>query len=195
MQDDPHTPQDSNELVGARDPGPQPLAPLQQKLSMGLIGIGSILLMVFVFRILWRNRGPKAKAAAAARRQAPRPQPTPAGLHPAHDRLEQTMADAEELTRRLAAILDNKAARIEALIADADDRVAKLSNALSTPAPTPVRERPAETARATLEPERLDPFHRRVYELADQGLSPIDIARRIDKPTGQVELILALRRA
>ena len=31
--------------------------------------------------------------------------------------------------------------------------------------------------------------------LADQGLDPVDIARSVDRPTGQVELILALRRA
>jgi hypothetical protein len=41
----------------------------------------------------------------------------------------------------------------------------------------------------------MDPLHRKVYDLADQGLTPVDIARRIEKPTGQVELILALRRA
>ena len=40
----------------------------------------------------------------------------------------------------------------------------------------------------------LDPFHRRVYALADQGQSSIDIARQLDRPTGQIELVLALRK-
>jgi hypothetical protein len=37
--------------------------------------------------------------------------------------------------------------------------------------------------------------HREVLELADQGLSPVEIAQRLGKPTGQVELVLNLRRA
>ncbi len=39
-----------------------------------------------------------------------------------------------------------------------------------------------------------DASHQEVYELADGGLSAVDIARKLDKPTGQVELILNLRR-
>lgn len=195
MQDDSAQPLESSQLVGAPDPGSAAVPPLKDKLSIGLIGIGSALLMVFVFRMLWR--GSKARRAPAAREQSDRPKPTPSGLHPAHDRLERTMADAEELTRRLAAILDNKAARLETLIAQVDERLARLGEAQdSAPrTPSPLRERAPEAPRPLPSAEGGDLFHRKVYELADQGLSPIDIARRIDKPTGQVELILALRRA
>ncbi|MCB9843016.1 MAG: hypothetical protein H6812_07140 [Phycisphaeraceae bacterium] len=38
-----------------------------------------------------------------------------------------------------------------------------------------------------------DPLSRRVYGLADEGLAPPEIAKRLDEQIGKVELILALR--
>jgi hypothetical protein len=38
-----------------------------------------------------------------------------------------------------------------------------------------------------------DPLARNVYQLADSGLKPLEIARRLDEHVGKVELILALR--
>lgn len=38
-----------------------------------------------------------------------------------------------------------------------------------------------------------DPLSRRVYGLADEGLAPTEIARKLDEQIGKVELILALR--
>jgi hypothetical protein len=42
--------------------------------------------------------------------------------------------------------------------------------------------------------EPLPDAHRRIYELADEGLSPVEIARRLSQTAGQVELTLSLRR-
>jgi hypothetical protein len=39
-----------------------------------------------------------------------------------------------------------------------------------------------------------DPMAREIYQLSDQGLPPVEIARRLGQHTGKVELILALRR-
>jgi hypothetical protein len=39
----------------------------------------------------------------------------------------------------------------------------------------------------------VDPVTRRVYGLADQGLTPVEIAGRLEEQVGKVELILALR--
>jgi hypothetical protein len=38
-----------------------------------------------------------------------------------------------------------------------------------------------------------DPLARQVYQLADTGLAPADIAQKIGEHVGKVELILALR--
>ncbi len=42
-------------------------------------------------------------------------------------------------------------------------------------------------------PDASDARHRQVYALADQGRSAAEIARQIDRPYGEIELILALR--
>jgi DNA-binding NarL/FixJ family response regulator len=42
-------------------------------------------------------------------------------------------------------------------------------------------------------PETIDPRHVEVYRLADQGQSPHQIAQRLNRPSGEIELILALR--
>lgn len=41
--------------------------------------------------------------------------------------------------------------------------------------------------------EALDPLTANVYELADRGRTPVEIARNLDEQVGKVELILALR--
>jgi hypothetical protein len=109
-------------------------------------------------------------------------------------------ADLTELTDRLAQEMDSKVSRLEALIAAADERIRRLERMeLETP-----------RAGATIDPRLTEPrtpahrvrhetsgvqdSHREVYQLADAGLSPVDIARQLDRPTGQVELILNLRR-
>lgn len=57
--------------------------------------------------------------------------------------------------------------------------------------------RPAafNSARPTPAAACADPVAGRVYELADSGLSPVQIASMLHEHTGKVELILALRRA
>lgn len=44
-------------------------------------------------------------------------------------------------------------------------------------------------------PLTLDPLSASVYELADRGRSPVEIAQQLDEQVGKVELILALRQA
>jgi hypothetical protein len=51
----------------------------------------------------------------------------------------------------------------------------------------------SQLASATSQP--MDGFRERVFSLADEGLSPVQIAREVGRPTGQVELVLNLRRA
>ena len=43
--------------------------------------------------------------------------------------------------------------------------------------------------------EPADPLTRQIYEMADKGATPVQIAKELDEQVGKVELILALRRA
>jgi hypothetical protein len=96
---------------------------------------------------------------------------------------ERLGADLRELTQRLAHEMDAKADRIERLLAKADERIARLQD------PPPALQRVHDRSASAGEPE-----HAKVHALADEGLPIVEIARRVGKPTGQVELILALRR-
>jgi hypothetical protein len=95
-------------------------------------------------------------------------------------------ADMNELAERLASELDCKADRLERLLALAEARCIELQW-LEAARPEPRSMEPRSRPSA-------DPQHREVYELADMGLSHVEIAQRLERPTGQVELILNLRR-
>ena len=103
--------------------------------------------------------------------------------------VEGYMANAEELTARLAAHMDNKAAWLEKLMEDADERIRRLELIEHRSA-----QESSQASGAQLEPGE-DPMKLRIYALADQGLPPLEIARQLDQHTGKVELVLALRRA
>ncbi len=146
---------------------------LSSTLAAGAVFIG-VLLVGF-----WYQRRQKATPQAAAKRTEN------AAL----------ASDLTELTERLANELDVKAERIEALIAAADDRIRHLERlSLETSRPTPDPRLVEPRHRVRHESYGADTSHKEVYELADAGLPAVDIARKLDKPTGQVELILNLRR-
>jgi hypothetical protein len=118
-------------------------------------------------------------------------------------------AELRQLTEELASILDAKSQHLEALIEQADQRIARLSSAAKPDKPaattTPPLSEPARTPASSVSSVSLVSSvssvsshaspHAHIHALADEGLSPIDIARRTGKPTGTIELILSLRRA
>lgn len=108
------------------------------------------------------------------------------------DSIESVMVDAEELARRLAAHLDNKAARIERLLEDADSAIQRLESL----AEQAKASRPgAHSAGGAEAPSAPDPIVRKIYRLSDEGRAPLDIAHELDEQVGKVELVLALRDA
>lgn len=102
---------------------------------------------------------------------------------------------AEKLTRDLIDELEARAERLEKMIGRAESTLAELRDTERRIATAP--KRIAETiVEAKPKPEHslmADPMHTEVCALAEQGLGPVDIARRMQLPTGQVELILNLR--
>jgi TolA-binding protein len=118
--------------------------------------------------------------------------------------------------QRLAARLDERATRLEKLLRVADQRMDIAAPespqslvAAKAMSPRPIalaahrREsapaRPAGHDRPTdYQPPaqtRLDSTKQAIYELADSGKAPLDIARELNEHVGKVELILALREA
>jgi hypothetical protein len=143
-------------------------------LSIVLTAIGALLLVGLALTYAMRRRDGAAPTMSPSDRRA----------------LEDLLADAEELTGRLAANMDAKAARLERLIAQADDRLARLE---ASPM-IEVKPRPDRRPGPPPPVSDTDPLNRRVYELADQGMPPLEIARQLSQQVGHVELILNLRR-
>ncbi|MFQ5804893.1 MAG: hypothetical protein ACE5I3_00420 [Phycisphaerae bacterium] len=130
--------------------------------------------------------------------------------HRLRESMDQLLVELEEVSRRVGAQVDTKFAKLDAVIRDADDRIARLEQMLgrhgTEPSQPAAPAKPA--AQAALEggakdepppakcpdPEPADPRFRRVYELVDAGASPIKAAEELGMPLGEVELILNLRR-
>jgi len=104
------------------------------------------------------------------------------------------MVEMLDTARQMTAQLDTRAARLEVLMKEADAKLAALKSATGgsplpgVPAPAPIS--PITPAAPETPP---DPRHAEVYSMADQGRSPHEIARKLNRPNGEVELILALR--
>jgi len=188
--------------AGAPTETPASDGALESLLPGALLTFGVVILVMLMVRMLRRNLRKNAPMQAGTPRERIDRMRAEASARPP---TETYQAEAEELTRRLAAILDNKAARIELLIEEADERLARLDRATLG---VDVRTRPvehdagafrAQTSEPVAAPSmhsqpHADPTQRQIYELADTGLNPVEIAQRLDQPIGQVELILNLRR-
>lgn len=161
-------------LLGADIPG-------AQWLSLGAMVFGMATLM-------WTLRRQLKRRALAAAETLPTPAERLESIRQraeARDEIETRVVEALEISQRLAAELDNKAARLERLIADADERIRRLERAAARGG-SPAAENGEGAGGA-------DPISRQIYALADEGLRPVEIARRLGQHTGKVELILALR--
>ena len=110
--------------------------------------------------------------------------------------MESLLVELSQMARQITAQLDTRTAKLEALIKEADDKITRLCGG-ATAAPgvseRPIPATPAEAGRDVAPRNADDPRHAAVYDLADAGLSAGQIAQRLSRPSGEVELILALR--
>lgn len=113
--------------------------------------------------------------------------------------VEQVMLELDKLARQVHARIDTKLVRLEALIRDADQRIAALAP------PTPRSQNPRSTVSAPREtvsagiggdPSEGDATRFAfIYRLSEQGFSAVQIAGKVGRPQGEIELILGLRKA
>jgi DNA-directed RNA polymerase specialized sigma24 family protein len=106
-----------------------------------------------------------------------------------------------ETARQLSAQLDTKMVALESLIAEADRAAARLEAAIDR-VDGPSRRAddvPQPTEPAAIAPKQTEEGGGRlrqceqIFALADYGYDATEIARRVDCPAGEVELILSLR--
>lgn len=161
-----------------------------------IIGVGGMV----VLYLLLRPKGKRPDPLATA------PKFSLARQREVEGQMQNLLVELSEMARQITAQLDTRAAKLELLIKEADEKLEALRKAGApplTPLPPPPPElfvpndaQPeAEAPAAPLPPAapEMDRRHAEVYRLADEGQSAIEIARRVNRPTGEVELILALR--
>ena len=124
--------------------------------------------------------------------------------------MSNLLVELSEMARQVTAQLDTRATKLELLMKEADEKIETL-RALQGSAPPPRAQTPVSPAirqsiaehEALMQPldalpppppePAIDPRHAEIYAMADQGRTPVDIASRLGRPSGEIELILALR--
>jgi hypothetical protein len=159
----------------------QPLNAQQMWIFLGLGMIGLIYFMI-VRPMMRRKRDPLEKAPFASLSQQ----------RATERQMQNLLVELSEMARQVSAQLDTRAAKLEILIQQADERIAQLKTPSLTTASSPEPPTAPPTASAQA-PEPPDPRHADIYALADEGREVHEIASQLNRPRGEVELILALR--
>ncbi len=165
-------------IAGQANPAEQPGRASSPILSGAFMAASMIIVLWVLMRLARQRRARSHQTEPTARLEEIR--------HDASQRevFSNLMVDAEELTRRFAAQLDNKAARLEQLLELADERIERLERASRTG---------GSSGAASNGTPSIDPTTLEIYRLADEGQNPVEIAKSLGQHTGKVELILALR--
>jgi hypothetical protein len=146
--------------------------------AMGLL---TILYAVFVRPKMKEKKDPLARMPGQSRGNLSRQRDV-------EKQMETLLVELSEMARQITAQLDTRSAKLEVLIREADEKIAALQNV-----PAKIIDPPTPAAAGRDIPATDDPRHAAVYALADNGLSANQIAQRLKRPSGEVELILALR--
>lgn len=167
-------------------------------IAIASIVLGLLLMALAITQARRRTRtGATKEASAADERSAAR-----VGTSFAANVTQQAVAELATQVRKLSSQLRSANDRIEEL---EKQRQATVPNARSAQAAQHVQSQgqTTQSARSAIDAKpspmhvvpNANPLHQQVYALADSGLTSVQIAQAVSLPTGQVELILNLRRA
>jgi hypothetical protein len=121
------------------------------------------------------------------------------------------LVEYEEMIRRMTAQLDTRATKLQLLMEEADAKLLQLKEASgglrgpgqrqasvaseATFSEPPSDAGPPANGEAASPSEEAGGAYAEVYHLADRGQSPRQIAQKLNRPDGEIELILALRQS
>ena len=153
-----------------------------------LMAAGVALLIVFVVLNVRRRFAARGGERLTSQEKLERIKQT----HGMRDDLRDMMVELEDLTRRFGAQLDAKTVRLEKLLQEADARIDELRRLRGGEHDAGASA--GDSAKAEPPPEEEpDPLTRDIYERADAGQTPLQIAGDLNEHVGKIELILALR--
>lgn len=140
------------------------------------LAVMALAVLILMSSVRWRQH-------QRQRITRPEPPPDPPSKAVLRRDLDELLVELQELSRRISAEIDTRFAKLEAAMHDADRRIAVLNRLARQIG----ENQPSNGAVG-------DPRHTVIYELADAGFTPVEIARDLGKTPGEVELILNLRR-
>lgn len=112
-----------------------------------------------------------------------------AGQRQVEKQMTELLVELEQMARQMSSHLDTRAAKLEILLKEADEKIDLLRQGVAEgAAPRAVRIDAAAALSAGP-----DERHTEIYDLADQGRSARQIAQHLHRPQGEIELIIALR--
>jgi hypothetical protein len=152
------------------------------------------LLAALTIYLLWASRRKLRQSSSPSSCPAPKRELAPANPAVRDDvrrNIESLMLELEQLSRKIGADIDTRFVKLEAAMHDADRRIAALHRLTQRPGDAPVRPLTPETPGTVS--DRPEDRYALIYELADVGFSPVEIARDLGRTPGEVELILNLR--
>ena len=120
-----------------------------------------------------------------------------------HSQISELMAELAGLSRQINAQLDTRLARLEILLAQADQAIAGLSGEPSPPPPekpqcpsslaeNTTSQHPA-AGPPTEKPANLTALERDILDMAQRGMTVTQISQELGRPSGEIQLILALK--
>jgi hypothetical protein len=168
--------------------------PYSSWVAMG-IGAVAIVYVVFIKPAMRKKTDPLSR---------PPPDPGLARQRAVERDVSTLLVELSEMARQMTAQIDTRAAKLEALIQEADEKIAMLRSlghdvaSRGGPQGVLIEAKLLESDAVPMRPAEdsvpsVDPRYAEVYDLADEGQTPQDIARHTGRPRGEVELILALR--
>ena len=151
-------------------------------LPWGLV-VGGVVLLAVVVVLLARGRNNGGESGDAGRARAA------AELTD----LKNQLVEVKKLAATVAEDLDRRAERLERLIAHADGLIERGAGETQNASDAGFQRRPGTTRVEQPSLSPVDDLSQRVFSLADQGRSAVQIAQALRQPVGNVELMLALR--
>lgn len=119
--------------------------------------------------------------------------------------IDELMAALADLSRQINGQIDTRLARLEILLQEADEAIAELAGPSgSESSTTQTAERTGQGAASESIKSLSEQFHqqgvsgadspesREILAMVGEGLSAVQIAQRLNRPVGEIELILAL---
>lgn len=159
-------------------------APFLAEMDRGhLLAIALMIAGAIVLRHAFRPRASSDEIVIPVRPRETASLPSPE-TNRSGEELRTLIGEAQQVRRVLADETDRHAERLEALIARAEAAITRLET---------LSRSDAAAAKSLRREDGVDPLNRRIYEMADLGLPPVEIARSLNQQTGKVELVLALR--